>query len=70
MWQRRWSLWRLSVVIALRAQELEPVTVLGDTARLIQVMMSLVDNALTYTNEGGTITLSVETDGNVVCLGS
>jgi two-component system, OmpR family, sensor kinase len=55
--------------IALRAQELEPVTVLGDTARLIQVMMSLVDNALTYTNEGGTITLSVETDGNVVCLG-
>jgi signal transduction histidine kinase len=32
-------------------------------------MMSLVDNALTYTNEGGTITLSVETDGNVVCLG-
>jgi heavy metal sensor kinase len=55
--------------IALHAQELKPVTVVGDTARLIQVMMSLVDNALTYTNEGGTITLSVETDGNVVCLG-
>ena len=46
--------------IALREGKLEPVTVEGDTARLIQVLMALVDNALTYTNTGGTVTLSME----------
>ncbi len=38
---------------------MEPVIVQGDTARLIQVMMGLVDNAIAYTNTGGTVTLSV-----------
>lgn len=46
--------------IALRTRTLIPVTVLGDAARLIQVIMSLVDNALNYSNDGGEITLSVE----------
>jgi signal transduction histidine kinase len=46
--------------ITLQVEKLEPAMVLGDTARLIQAMMSLVDNALTYTNAGGTVTLSVE----------
>ncbi len=46
--------------ISLRVARLAPATVLGDTARLIQVIMSLVDNALTYTNPGGSVTLSVE----------
>jgi two-component system, OmpR family, sensor kinase len=46
--------------ITLQILDLEPATVLGDTTRLIQVMMSLVDNALTYINTGGTVTLSVE----------
>ena len=47
--------------IALTVGELQPATILGDAARLIQVIMSLVDNALTYTNTGGTVTLSVKT---------
>ena len=46
--------------ITLQVQDLEPATILGDTTRLIQVIMSIVDNALTYTNAGGAVTLSVE----------
>ena len=47
--------------ITLAVGQLQPATILGDAARLIQVIMSLVDNALTYTNIGGTVTLSVKT---------
>jgi two-component system, OmpR family, sensor kinase len=54
--------------IELRVRALEPATVSGDTARLIQVFMGLVDNALTYTNAGGTVELSVEARGAVACL--
>jgi len=54
--------------IELQLQKLEPATVSGDTARLIQVLMGLVDNALTYTNSGGTVTLGVELHGAVACL--
>jgi len=45
--------------ITIQIEKMEPVTVQGDTARLIQVMMGLVDNAITYTNAGGTVTLTV-----------
>lgn len=54
--------------ISLRAGQLQQATVLGDAARLIQVIMSLVDNAITYTNEGGTVTLSVTTEDNLAQL--
>ena len=37
----------------------EPAPVLGDEARLIQVIMNLVDNAIKYTGEGGIVTLRV-----------
>ncbi len=46
--------------ITLSVGELQPATILGDAARLIQIIMSLVDNALTYTNAGGSVTLSVK----------
>ncbi len=46
--------------ITLQAGDLTVATVLGDAARLIQIIMSLVDNALTYTNTGGNVTLSVK----------
>ena len=47
--------------IVLTTSILQPATVMGDAARLIQVIMSLVDNALIYTNAGGNVTVSVET---------
>jgi two-component system, OmpR family, sensor kinase len=45
------------ITIEVLAQQ--PVTVLGDEVRLIQVIMNLIGNAVTYTNTGGKVTLEV-----------
>jgi two-component system OmpR family sensor kinase len=37
-----------------------PVTILGDEARLIQMIINLLDNAILYTNPGGRVTLTVK----------
>jgi signal transduction histidine kinase len=37
----------------------QPAIVMGDEVRLIQVIMNLLDNAVTYTNRGGKVTLEV-----------
>jgi heavy metal sensor kinase len=47
--------------IVLHIGKLNPALMLGDAARLIQILMNLVDNALNYTNPGGVVTISVET---------
>ncbi|GLV56828.1 two-component sensor histidine kinase [Dictyobacter sp. S3.2.2.5] len=41
--------------IRLSIQTLPPVTLLGDEARLIQMMLNLLDNAIRYTNPGGSV---------------
>jgi heavy metal sensor kinase len=46
--------------ITLHVHADKPVTTLGDEARLIQMAMNLLDNAITYTPKGGSITLSVQ----------
>lgn len=54
--------------IIVETQAQEPVAVLGDDARLMQVIMNLVDNALAYTDPGGCVTLSVGTKGTSACM--
>ncbi|HEY6542049.1 MAG TPA: HAMP domain-containing sensor histidine kinase, partial [Ktedonobacteraceae bacterium] len=52
--------------ITLSVEAGEPAPVLGDEARLIQVIMNLVDNAVKYTGDGGGVTLRVHVkDGRV-----
>lgn len=46
--------------ITLSVQAPRPVTMRGDEARLIQVIMNLLDNAIRYTNPGGQVQVSVE----------
>jgi heavy metal sensor kinase len=45
--------------VALQVVTEEPVVVQGDEARLIQVIMNLLDNAIRYTPAGGKVTLTI-----------
>jgi heavy metal sensor kinase len=47
--------------IRLSVQAPQPVTLIGDEARLIQVILNLLDNAIRYTNAGGQVLLSLQT---------
>lgn len=49
--------------VTLQVQANTPVTILGDEARMIQVVMNLLENAMSYTNPGGQVTLCVQQDG-------
>jgi signal transduction histidine kinase len=46
--------------IQLEAQVRKPVTLVGDEARLIQVVINLLDNAIRHTHPGGRICVTVE----------
>ena len=54
--------------IQLTVQTPHPVTVVGDEARLIQVVMNLLDNAIHYTPSGGRVCILVEQTKSEVCL--
>jgi two-component system sensor histidine kinase BaeS len=53
--------------IELRA-DLRPAVVDGDPGRLEQIVVNLLSNALRYTDAGGTVTLTVRPDGDLVVL--
>lgn len=54
--------------IRLQVQASTPALIIGDEARLIQLMMNLLDNALNYTSPGGRVVLSVEKKSKNVYL--
>ncbi len=54
--------------IRLEVQIPHEVTLRGDEARLIQVVMNLLDNAIRYTNPGGLVQVSVEQTAAEACL--
>jgi signal transduction histidine kinase len=46
----------------------QPTMVMADEVRLIQVIMNLLDNAVTYTNTGGKVKLEVKVQNNTACM--
>ncbi|HEU5380971.1 MAG TPA: HAMP domain-containing sensor histidine kinase [Ktedonobacteraceae bacterium] len=47
--------------IQLTVHAVQPVTLVGDEARLIQVVINILENALRYTHPGGQVSLTVQT---------
>ena len=47
---------------------LEPVAVVGDVTRLVQVAANLINNAAKYTDDGGSIRVSLTRDGGMARL--
>jgi heavy metal sensor kinase len=54
--------------VRLRTGGVVPAVVAGDQTRLTQLLVNLVDNALTYTPAGGDVTVSVAVEGGTAAI--
>jgi heavy metal sensor kinase len=54
--------------VTLEVEATEPVSVLGDEARLMQVVMNLLENAIRYTNPGGHVLIAIHAKHTQACL--
>jgi heavy metal sensor kinase len=54
--------------VTLEVKTIEPVSVLGDEARLMQVVMNLLENAIRYSNPGGQVLVSIHAEHTRACL--
>lgn len=64
--QTQWLADERSIHLDIQADK--PVTIIGDEARFIQVLLNLLDNALHYTPAGGTVQVVVEATQHVARL--
>jgi heavy metal sensor kinase len=54
--------------ITVKVQASRPVKVTGDSSRLKQIIVNLLDNAIKYTPKSGSITISVSAEGHKAIL--
>lgn len=54
--------------ITLEVEAIEPVSLLGDEARLMQVVINLLENAILYTNAGGRVYVTAHNKNAQACL--
>ena len=54
--------------VTLEVKAAEPITVLGDEARLMQVVLNLLENAIAYTDAGGQVLVTVQAKHTWACL--
>jgi len=54
--------------VELTVGDTAPVTIVADSERLQQVVCNLVDNAVKYTESGGSVTVSLSRDDGAACV--